>query len=248
MVKFELINKYSNASPPNSDYQILRHPSGEKKDCIELALFNSHRFAFFYWIKWNLASKLTKCPDLITFDWHQDLAYPEDATKEELKNLDLKNKLETSFFSWARLSPLNDDHIIAAAYLNQIGNIWVVCKQNQFSDWEEKESMDYKGNIHKIRKFPNKDALFENLLKSDISNLYFDIDLDYFTIENSTSNDRHKFTYMSNNTIENIFSIESDFMQWIFARMNGFTIALEPEHTGGILKSLKYLSILNKIF
>jgi hypothetical protein len=36
-------------------------------------------------------------------------------------------------------------------------------------------------------------------------------------------------------------------MKWIFQRMDGFTIALEPEHMGGISKSLKYLSLLNKI-
>lgn len=247
MVKFELINKNSNANPPNSEYQILIHPSGKKSDCIELALFNDHRFAFFYWIKWTLKTEINKIPDLITFDWHQDLAYPEDIMKDELKYLDLNNNLEVSFFSWARLSTLNDDHIIAAAYLNQIKDIWVVCKQNRFQNWNEKEYVDYQGNIHRIRKFPNKEALFEKLLKSHVNNIYFDVDLDYFTIENLTSNSGHKFTYMSKKEIEKIFSVESEFMRWIFERMDGFTIALEPEHTGGILKSLKYLSILNKI-
>ncbi len=247
MIKFQPRNKYSNATPPNSEYQILEHPSGNLSRSIELSLFNDHRFAFYYWLKWNLKNENKISPDLITFDWHQDLAYPCDSIKNELIELDLKNMFEVSMFSWARLNSLNDDHILAAAYLDQIKDIWVVCKQTHFSGWEDEEIIDYKGKLHKIRKFPDRDSLFEKLKKTNIANLYFDIDLDYFTIENSTSNDKHKFTYMRKKDIENIFSIESEFMQWIFKRMDGFTIALEPEHTGGISMSLEYLSLLNKI-
>jgi hypothetical protein len=247
MIEVKPRNKYSNSTPPNSEYQILSHPSGNQSKSIELALFNEHRFAFYYWLKWNLKNDIKVVPDLITFDWHQDLVYPCDTIKSELENLDLKNKFEISLFSWARLNSLNDDHILAATYLNQLNDIWVVCKQNHFSDWDDEEIIDYKGNKHTIRKFPNKDKLYEQLKISKISNLYLDIDLDFFTIENSTSNDKQKFTYMRKEEIENILSVESDFMRWLFQRMDGFTIALEPEHTGGISKSLKYLSLLNKI-
>ena len=247
MIKYELRNEYC-SWPANSYYQILRHPSGDLNKSIELALINEHRFSFYYWIKWNLKNKVKLIPDLVTFDWHQDLAYPNDNDIEELKILDLKNPFEISCFSWARLNPLNDNHILSATYLNQIKDIWVVCKQNHFSDWNDEQIVDLYNNIHKIRKFPDKDSLYNKLRESKITNLYFDIDIDYFTIENSTSNDKHKFTYMKNKEIENIFSLDSDFMQWIFDRMDGFTIALEPEHTGGVSKSLKYLTLLNKIF
>lgn len=246
MIEVKPRNKYSNSTPANSDYQIMSHPSG-KNESIELALFNEHRFAFYFWLKWNLKNKVKNIPDLITFDWHQDLGYPCETIKSELEKLDLKNPFEISFFAWARLNSLNDDHILAAAYLNQINDIWVVCKQNYSHSWENEEIKDYLGNIHTIRKYPDKDKLFNDLKNSQISNLYFDIDLDYFTVENSTSNDKHKFTYMHKDEIKAIFANESEFMKWIFQRMNGFTIALEPEHTGGIKKSLKYLSLLNSI-
>lgn len=247
MIEVKPRNEYSNSTPANSEYQILGHPSGNLSKSIELALFNEHRFAFYYWLKWNLKKDFKIVPDLITFDWHQDLAYPCETIKSELENLDLNNKFEISFFSWARLNSLNDDHILAATYLNQLNDIWVVCKQNHFSDWDDEEIIDFRGNKHTIRKFPNKDRLFEQLVNSKISNVYLDIDLDYFTIENSTSNDKQKFTYMRKKEIEDTFSIDSDFMKWLFQRIDGFTIALEPEHTGGISKSLKYLSLLNKI-
>lgn len=247
LIKFELRNEYC-SSPPNSQYQILRHPSGNRNKSIELAIFNEHRFSFYYWIKWNQQNKIANILDLVTFDWHQDLVYPCDQEQKELRNLDLKNLFEVSLFSWSRLNPLNDNHILSAAYINQINNVWVVCKQKHFSNWEDEELIDYEGNLHTIRKFPDQESLFAELKKSKIENLYFDIDLDYFTIENSSSNDKHKFTYMKNKGIENIFNIENDFMKWICERMDGFTIALEPECTGGISKSLKYLKLLNKIF
>jgi len=246
MIKAKLRNEYC-SSPPNTGYQILRHPSGGDRS-IELALFNEHRFAFYYWLKWNYHNKIKNVPDLVTFDWHQDLAYPCEEEQKELRDLDLEKMFEISLFSWSRLNPLNDNHILSAAYINQINDIWVVCKQSHFSDWNNEVIIDFQGKKHTIRKFPDQQSLFNVLKKSNIKNLYFDIDLDYFTIENSTSNDKHRFTYMQNKDIENIFSIENDFMKWIFKRMDGFTIALEPEHTGGISKSLKYLTLLNKLF
>ena len=146
----------------------------------------------------------------MTFDWHQDLTYPCEEEQKELRDLDLENMFEVSLYSWSRLNPLNDNQILSAAYINQINNIWVVCKQNHFSDWNIEEIVDFQGKKHTIRKFPDQQSLFNELKKNNIKNLYFDIDLDYFTIENSTSNDKHKFTYMKNKDIENLFSIEKE--------------------------------------
>lgn len=41
---------------------------------------------------------------------------------------------------------------------------------------------------------------------------------------------------------------ETPLMQWIFQRLQGITIATEPEHTGGLLKSNKLLSLINNIW
>jgi len=51
MIEVKPRNEYSNSKPPNSDYQILSHPSGNISKSFELALFNEHRFAFYYWLK-----------------------------------------------------------------------------------------------------------------------------------------------------------------------------------------------------
>ncbi len=248
MVKFEMRNSFSSANPPNSECRFLGHPSGDNNKSIQLAMFNDHRFAFYYWVNWSNSRGNALSPDLISFDWHQDLIGPCESLKSELSNIDLNSNLEISFFAWSRLRALNDDHILAAAYLNKLNNIWVVCKQNLETDFADEELVDYQGKAHKIRKFANKDLLFEELKRSSVSSLYLDIDLDYFTIDNSTSNGENHFTYMTDSEIENIFAIDNEFMQWIFSRMDGFTIALEPEHTGNVVKSLKYLSLLYNLF
>lgn len=247
MMKFELRNDYC-SWPANSYFQILRHPSGNLSKSIELAIFNEHRFAFYYWIRWNLNYQTSIIPDLISFDWHQDLAYPSENEQRELNQLSLNNLFEVSCFSWARLNPLNDNHILSATYLNQINDIWVVCKQNRFEEWKDEKLYDRNNRVHIIRKFPDQGSLFKELVKSKIEHLFFDIDLDYFTIENSTSNDKHRFTYMKDRDINDIFNTDDEFMRWIFKRMDGFTIALEPEHVGSIFKTLKYLTLLNKLF
>jgi len=234
------------SKPANTNYYILPHPSGNLSKSTDLAIFNEHRFAFFYWIKWNAGKNII--PDLITFDWHQDLAYPEDLEKEALKKLVLSDLVDVSIFSWARLNPLNDNHILSAAYLNQINNIWVVCKQTSFNDWGNKNFIDMYGGEHIIRIFrSHKDLLFA-LQDQNVDAVFFDIDLDYFTNENSTSNSEQRYTYMTKKQITDIFTLQGTLMQWIFQRMSGFTIALEPEHTGGLIASLNLFKIVQNQF
>lgn len=240
MVKYELGNKYC-SDPPNVTRQILRHPSG-RNESIELSVFNYHRFAFYYWVKWT--QKLKVIPDLITFDWHQDLGYPNEFTKKELEELDLKDLFEISFFAWARLNTNNDTHILAAAFLNQINDIWVVCKQNM--GWEDEYLEDLFGNIHTIKKFKSPEDLKNALFKTQIKNVYLDIDLDYFTKENNATNDRSHFTYHTDKFIREMIDPQNELISWIFKRTEGLTIALEPKCTGGISKSLKILSLIEK--
>jgi len=242
MVNFEMKYEY-NTKPPNVVEQILGHPTGIDK-AIELGLFNEHRFSFYFWAKWR--KELEVSPDLITFDWHQDLAYPNDNDKTELKEIDLNNFYEISFYSWARLNPLNDDHIVSAAYLDLINDIWIVCKQD--NGFDDKEIIDLNGKRHNIFRFRTVDELYKRINKKNIKNVFFDIDVDFFTVENSTSNDKNYYSYIEDEDINRFFSIDSDLMQWIFNRIEGITIALEPEHTGGIIKSLEFLNTLENFW
>ncbi len=79
MIEYGLRNEYG-SSPPNSDYQILRHPFGVGIVVLNQPLFNEHRFAFYYWLKWNCKDKII--PDLVTFYWHQDLVFPCEKEKK----------------------------------------------------------------------------------------------------------------------------------------------------------------------
>lgn len=234
--------------PPGSDIQILSHPTIENK-AIELAIFQEHRYAFFYWLKWTRKQNNTDPPCLVSLDWHQDLCYPCDTEKEWLSQLNQSNDGEVAMFCWAKLAGNNDGHILSAAYLNLISNIYVYCRQGTFeSDWKDEELIDIYGNIHFIKKFKTQEALEKYLLTTNERQVYFDIDLDFFTINNPYNGKGKKFTYMTREQIINLLSVDRPLIKWIFQRLLGFTIATEPEHCGGLLKSNKLLNTLNKIY
>jgi len=91
--------------------------------------------------------------------------------------LDLNNNKDVALYSWANLSNLNDAHILAAAYLNIIGDIYVHCRQGKFeSHWEDEYFTDRYSNVHTIKKFKEYKDLEECLFKSEKNNIYFDID------------------------------------------------------------------------
>lgn len=244
MIDYSPFNEYTNSEPANSYHQILSHPIAEN-GVIELGLFNHHRFAFYYWAKWKLEflkNRKTYNLDLISFDWHQDLVYPCDYHKSNLSKIDLENLFEVSFYSSYKLNPLNHDHIMSAVYLDLINDVWVLCKQGTF---EDEYLIDCKGKKHTIRKFKTEQELKKALFKSNIENVFFDIDLDYFTITNNLEVEK-KISYMKDKDIKEAVSLDNELIKWIFNRVNGITLALEPEYTGGISKSLKYLSIIEK--
>lgn len=248
MVNFQASNKYSKSYPPNSVHDFLAHPS-VANDVISIAVFNSHRFAFYFWNLWKkelIMERSISDIDLITYDWHQDLVYPSEGEKKELRELNLENDFEVSFYSSYRLSTLNDTHIMSAVYLDLIGDVWVLCRQGTFeSDWEDEDFEDCKGKKHTIRKFKTEAELRAALLGSEIQNVFFDIDLDYFTLNNNIE-PKDKFRYMKDTEIRDLISADNVLIQWIFERLSGITIALEPGFTGGISKSLKYLSLIEK--
>lgn len=239
--------------PCGSLVDIVAHPNLQKNQAIDIAAFNEHRYAFFFWNKWllNLRKKNSKIksPALVSLDWHQDLVYPNNSEKEWLKELDLTSKGDVSLFCWAKLNPLNDGHIMAAAYLNLIGDVYINCRQGRFADdWKDETIVDINGNPHLIKKFKEYSALESTLLKSNEDAVFFDIDLDYFTVKNGLSDGKFKFTYLSDKEIVALLSPGRPLINWIFERMEGFTIALEPQHTGGLLKSNKYLGLIDKIY
>ncbi|WP_316840069.1 hypothetical protein [Pedobacter gandavensis] len=237
-------------TPAGTLVEILAHPLYQNSESIELAMFYEHRYAFFFWLKWTRKLREEKHtlspPALISLDWHQDLCYPEDKTA--LAALDQSNNKEIATYSWLGLNPNNDGQIMSAAYLNAVGNIYVLCRQGTFSsDWEDEYLTDVAGNVHTVRKYKTYANLLQDLKSSDETAIYFDIDLDFFTIDNPYNDSSDEFTFLSTEEIKEILSPESELMTWIFERLCGFTIAVEPEHTGGLSIANKYLDLINDI-
>ena len=245
MIEFR--NPY-HIEPPGVLRQILSHPVKES-EAIELAIFKEHRFAFFYWNKWIQESKNEKPPCLVSLDWHQDLCYPEDIEKEWLDNLNLSSDAEVSLHSWAKLAGNNDGHILCAAYLNLVGNIYVHCRQQPFQDaWKDEEIIDKFGNRHIIKKFRTYPDLQDEMLESSETSVFFDIDLDFFSLKNGLNDGSFKFTYLKEKEIRKMLHKDNPLIHWIFERLKGITIATEPEHCGGLLKSNRLLDLINKIY
>jgi hypothetical protein len=245
MIKFR--NPY-HIEPPSSIRQILSHPI-KANQSLELAVFQEHRYAFFYWNKWVREKELIQPPCLVSLDWHQDLCHPCDTEKEWLNNLDLSSNADVSVFSWAKLAGNNDGHILCAAYLNLIGNIYIHCRQELGRDtWEDEELIDKFGNKHIIKKFKTFEELQEALMNSSEASVFFDIDLDFFSVKNGLSDGSFEFTYLKEEEIKKMLYKDNPLIKWIFERLKGITIATEPEHCGGLLKSNMFLNLISEIY
>lgn len=238
--------------PPGTLKEILSHPYYSDQRTIELSIFNDHRYAFFFWNKWTRELDLNEEPPcLVTLDWHQDLVFPDDQDKKWLSELNLSSNRDVAIFTWEKLRHLNDTHIMAAAYLNLVGDIFVQCRQGKFEcDWDDEEFIDKYGNMHTIKKFKEYHELEQHLLGTNLEKVYFDIDLDFFTLNNplQIGGGSGDYSYLSDKKIKQMLNQDAPLISWIFQRLQGLTIATEPEHTGGLLKSNKLLSLINKIW
>jgi hypothetical protein len=239
-------NDNSYNCPPGTAYSIVASPDGENR-AIEVAIMKEHRFAFYYWFKWAKENGCDKPKALVSIDWHQDLCPPCEPEQQELSQVNLNSYLEVARYSWEGLNPLNDGHILAAAYLNLIGNIYVLCKQ----DIHEPifTMMDINDKEHKVYCFNDQGTLIQALKESEETSIYLDIDLDYFTESTDPCGGGENLTVMSKQQIEEVISTDGFFMQWCFKRMQGMTIATEPEFCGGLKNSNNIFNIIDsKLF
>lgn len=212
---------------------------GGKPESIRVASFDEHRFAFYYWIKWTGELKVQRSA-LVTFDWHQDLCPPYQDKVEGLKNLDLTDLGQVAFYTWAELERTNDVQIYSALMLNLLSDVFVICRQKT-SRKSVETVRDYFGNDHQIFIYHSIEDFESDLDSHKMDTLFFDIDLDFFTLSNPITSQNpyntKRFTYLSKKEISSIFSSDRPAMQWIYKRMAGFTIAREPGFCGGLNKS-----------
>ena len=71
--------------------------------------------------------------------------------------------------------------------------------------------------------------LEKELLASEENNVYFDIDLDFFTLNNplQIGGGSKNYTYLTEKTIKEMLNPDNPLMQWVFQRLQGITIATE---------------------
>ncbi len=168
-------------SPLGAYQSILENPISKKS--VEVAVFHEHRIAFYYWALWTIGVKfgrsITPPPILVSFDWHEDIAAPNEDERRGLEKLNIKVPGEVAYFSWAMLDPHNDGHILCAAYINLISDIFIVRKQNRGI---HPPLTDMYGRTHQIYCFDDAGDMFNTLIQHQgVDKVYFDIDLDYFT-------------------------------------------------------------------
>lgn len=220
--------------PPGCYYDILQHPSGANR-AVEVAVVQDHRFAFFFWLKWkNRLGTNHAPPALVSLDWHEDLTAPAESECEDLQVLDQHDYREAAFFCWDKLNPLNDGHILAAAFLDLVGDIFVVRKQHGTNS---ESFYDSSGKPHYIHCFDSiGDLLSSNALRAQNS-VFFDIDLDYFTESPEPCGGGKNVTLVSAEDIAQALHPNGELLSWIHPRLEGMTIATEPEFCGGFINS-----------
>lgn len=229
--------------PPGCKSSILTHPSGVN-EAVELALFQDHRFAFFFWSRWTRILGLEENPPaLVSLDWHEDLAAPGGQELDDLLELDQSDPRELALFCWEGLNPLNDGHILAAAYLNLIGDIYIVRKQvgetdNLFDDAH--------GRSHRIRCFDTIEDLMAELRQAHVERVFFDLDLDYFTESRDLCGGGDEVQLISDDAVRAVLDPGSELLTWVFQRFAGMTIATEPEYCGGMINSNHLLSLVSE--
>ncbi len=232
---------------PGSYCQGTIHPYYLHAISCPIAIVQQHRFVFYYWLKWAKELPYKKFitqnapPALISFDWHRDIH--EIQNSADLKRLNSDNLTDVALFTWFRLNPNNDGHILSAAYLNMIGDIYRLIKQGDDDSVVDKYE-DMFGNIHHIFIHKSLNDLYRNLKVADTEVFYFDIDLDYF-IESDNSAGFGVKSIASEEEIFSTLDVNSDFMRLIFPRLGGMTIATEPKWCGGLINSNYFLDGLN---
>ena len=251
--------KDSHVNPPGcySDYLETPYPvyRDGRKGAIEVGMFYEHRFAFYYWMKWRRKKCLQykeelhsfEAPHLVTMDYHNDFGGSCDFVEKHLIELNkAKNLGEVALFTWAGLRSLNDGHIMPAVWLNAIGDVYLITKQEGQRE-EIRCVKDCFGNFHNIHYIKSLGEFSKRWDRSDYDSraryIYWDIDLDYFT-----KGDDRRGPIMSEKEICKVFETGKEGVNIILNAIAGITFALEPEYSRGLFNALRFYSIWEKIF
>lgn len=242
-----LLDRIGYVEPPGCQSTSVDHPNpwGRSRRAVEVGFVMEHRFAFCYWIRCcrelrrGISDDQFRPPDLVTWDWHDDVGGTCDFVESELEALDPSNEQEVALFAWAGLCQLNDGQIAPALWLNALGNVYVVQKQHRNCKDQNRTVRDRYGNEHKVYYFRSmKDfpGTFERTCSD--TGVVWDVDLDYFT-SGRTVADQTYTPPLGGETIRALLSPHTPWMAPILRDLKAITIALEPAYTGGLGISLE---------
>lgn len=236
--------------PPGSCGGFIDHPTDPRR-AVEIGVVLQHRFAFFYWLKWRAETRRAEspAPNLLTIDWHDDVGGDCDFTPDELSRLDPKDANELTLFCWAGLRSLNDGHIAPAQYLDAIEDVYVILKQRAdqrevHPEYRKRTQRDRHGKEHQVHYFDTVGAFLKEHRSDGLHPLVLDLDLDYFTSPDE-SREKGAEKLVGDRTISRVMSPGGPLMRWVFPRLAGFTIALEPGYCGGIRNCMHILDVVS---
>ncbi len=248
-----LLENLGSIDPPGCVSEFVEHPypPSRKSQCVEVGFVMEHRFAFHYWIKCK--QKLQRHrhtsepiedahftpPDLVTWDWHDDCGVDTDLLEDKLKELDHTDEAELALYSWAGLCSLNDGQILPAVWLNALGNVYIIQKQEQDCKSKNRTLIDRFGNQHRVFYFRSLKHFPKTFEKTSTDNgVIWDIDLDYFTRGRRVP-DQSSMPALSGEEVTTMLSPTAPWMPLILRDLKAITIALEPKFTGGLSISLE---------
>jgi hypothetical protein len=221
----------------------VEHPYLGERSCVPVDIVIEHRYAFSAWIRNKTRSQSGEKnkdegfnpPDLLTFDWHNDIGGKCDFNERDLMRLNQKDENEIGLYCWAGLRSLNDGHIAPAIWLNAIGDVYAVIKQN-IEDEKDRIFEDRYGKIHRVRYLKSPEDFVDSWTYHR-NGLLWDIDLDYFTKSEEISDQRYT-PMLSDRQIADLLDLSNEWVGIVLSELRGVTIALEPEYTGGLSNSL----------
>jgi len=249
-----ILKRIGHIDPPGCCGTFLEHPFPPYRDkrAVEIGFVIEHRFAFYYWLKCKqkmMTDRRSKSrpsdeefcpPDLITWDWHDDVGGECDFIEEELVALNQADEQEVALFCWAGLRQINDGHIAPALWLNALGNVYVLQKQRDDDELDQysRPCKDRYGREHNVWFFRDPQELAEHFAETKSrTGVIWDVDLDFFTEEEEVP-DQWYTPPVSKRTIRSLLNSNKLWMRQILGDLQAITIAIEPEYTGGLTQSL----------
>lgn len=227
-------------SSPGTYSSFVKHPFF-RKEALEAGIVHEHRFAFTFWNKWRREShhlETLQPPALVSIDWHQDLQHPSIAEKESLLALNTSDETEVALFAWTQLNPVNDGQILAAAWLDIVGDVIVLCKQGR----PEKFKFKTRNNLRQVKVFHDTSKFIRALAKT--ADVILDIDLDYFI---GIDGGEPTMALTSKAEMERLLHPKEKLLKILAPKLKGITVALEPKHCGGIRNAHKLFGRLNSL-